>query len=121
MNKARAERPAPDLDRERRALTPLVPLVDAYFDRMEMLKAHGWYSFEPYWTFRQSLCSAHDWHIYKQYLVETMKEGLGNYRSAFMTALRSGADKSNDQKLTACDRNYVAVRDSAAHRAAWEP
>ena len=121
MKKARPESPARDLDRERRTRTPLVPLVDACFDRMELLKARGWYSFEPYWKFRQSLCSTSDWQIYKQYVVETRKEGLGNYRSDFMEALRGGAHKSNDLKLTACDRNYVAVRDSAAHRHAWEP
>src|SRR5262249_35218838 len=121
MKKARPERPARDRDRERRALTPLVPLVDACFDRMELMKARGWYSFEPYWKFRQSLCSADDWQIYKQYVVETMKEGLGNYRSDFMETLRGGAPKFNDPKLTACDRNYVAVRDGAAHRPAWAP
>ena len=121
MKKARPERPARDRDRERRALTPLVPLVDACFDRMELMKARGWYSFEPYWKFRQSLCSADDWQIYKQYVVETRKEELGNYRSDFMEALRGGAHKSDDPKLTACDRNYVAVHNSAAHEPAWEP
>jgi hypothetical protein len=121
MKKARPERPVRDRDRERRALTPLVPLVDACFERTELLKARGWYSFEPYWKFRQSLCSPDDWQIYKQYVVETRKEALGSYRSNFMAALRGGAHKSNDAELTACDRNYVAVRDSAAHRPAWEP
>jgi len=115
---------APDLDRQRRALTPLVPLVDACFERAELLKARDWHSFEPYWKFRQSLCSPDDWQIYKQYVVETKKESLGNYRSDFMTALRTAhnaTDKSDDFKLTACDRNYMAVRDSAAHRDAWQP
>jgi len=115
---------APDLDRRRRALTPLVPLVDACFERAELLKARGWYSFEPYWKFRQTLCSPEEWQIYKQYAVETRKEALGNYRSDFMAALRAAhnaTDMADDVKLTACDRNYMAVRDSAAHRVAWQP
>src|SRR5215813_13144350 len=120
-NKPRLNIRAPDLDRQRRALTPLVPLVDACFERAELLKARDWHSFEPYWKFRQSLCSPDDWQIYKQYVVETEKESLGNYRSDFMEALRGGAHKSNDPTLTACDRNYVAVLDSAAHESAWEP
>jgi hypothetical protein len=96
-------------------------LVDGCFERTELLKARGWYSFEPYWKFGQSLCSPDDWQIYKQYVVETRKEALGNYRSDFVTALRGGAHEADDAKLTACDWNYVAVRDSAAHRSAWEP
>ena len=47
--KGKTGKTARDRDRERCALTPLVPLVDACFDRMELLKARGWYSFEPYW------------------------------------------------------------------------
>jgi hypothetical protein len=44
MSYRRTRGSAPDLVRKRRALTPLVPLVDAYFERGEWLKQRGWYS-----------------------------------------------------------------------------
>jgi hypothetical protein len=120
MNQRRLKLPVPNLDRQRRALTSLVRLVDGCFERAELLKARGWYSFEPYWKFRQSLCSPDDWQIHKQYVVESCKEALGNYRSDFLAALRA-EHKVDDSRLTACDRNYLDLRDSAAHRVAFKP
>jgi hypothetical protein len=80
-------RPIPDRARTRRALTPLIPLVDGYWERAEVLKARGWHSFEPYWTFRQSLCSPNEWQTYKRYVTEEKKEALGEYCSDFLNEL----------------------------------
>lgn len=107
--------------RERRALTPLVPLVDACFERGEALKSRGWYSFEPYWKFRESLCSPDEWREYRSYVVESRKEDLGEYRSAFIATLKPRAGGDEHSGLTACDRKHAELQGTPAYRAALRP
>jgi hypothetical protein len=109
-----------DLVRKRRALAPLVPLVDACFERGEALKQRGWYSFEPYWKFRESLCSPEEWRTYRKYLVESRKEALGEYRSDFVATLKAqGGDERSG--LTACDRKHSGLQGTPGYRAALSP
>ncbi len=121
LRKKMRDRVKRDLLRARQALTPLVPLVDGYFERAEALKAHGWYSFEPCWAFRRSLCSPDDWEIYRRYYVESKKEGLGSYRSDFMEELRAKQPNEKMHRLTVCDRNYWDLEKTAEYQVAWAP
>jgi hypothetical protein len=94
--------------------------VEAYFERGEALKELGWYSFEPYWKFRESLCSPEEWRSYKKYLVEARKEILGEYQSDFVDALKAqGGDERSG--LTACDRKHNEIRGTSRYRVALKP
>jgi hypothetical protein len=96
--------------------------VDTYFERGESLKKRGWYSFEPYWKFRASLCSPDDWRVQRKYVVESMKQALGEYRSDFIAALRAQhPDWEEHSGLTACDRKFLELRATAGYRPAWKP
>jgi hypothetical protein len=120
MNKHRIGASTPDLVRKRRALTPLVPLVDACFERGEALKQRGWYSFEPYWKFLESLCSPEEWRTYRKYVVESRKEALGEYLSDFVATLKAqGGDEGSG--LTVCDRRHSDLRGTPGYRAALNP
>src|SRR4029077_9836512 len=114
-----AERP--DLARRRRALTPLIPLLEGCFERGDVLKKHGWTSFEPYWTFRARLCSPDEWRIHKTYVVESRKEALGNYRSEFLATLRAEHAGADERRLTACDRKFRDLHGTIDYRPAWKP
>ena len=114
--------PPPDLARARRALTPLVPLVDGFFERGEALKKRGWHSFEPYWMFRESLCTPDEWGVYKKYLIESRKEDLGNYHSDYVAALKASHHGEDSRVFTAGDRRFLDLRNNANHyQVAWEP
>jgi len=115
MKKSATGRPLPDLTRARRALTPLVRLIDGFFDRGEALKKRGWYSFEPYWTFLESLCSPEEWHVHKTYLIESRKEYLGNYHSDYVAALKASHKGEDPRALTACIRRVLDLRNNANH------
>lgn len=94
--------------------------MDACFERGEALKKLGWYSFEPYWKFRESLCSPEEWRTYKKYLVEARKEILGDYRSDLVASLKAqGGDERSG--LTACDRKYNELRGTRGYRVALKP
>jgi len=122
MKKSATGRPLPDLTRARRALTPLVRLIDGFFDRGEALKKRGWYSFEPYWTFLESLCSPEEWHVHKTYLIESRKEHLGNYHSDYVAALKASHKGEDPRALTACNRRVLDLRNNANHyQVAWGP
>lgn len=121
MNRRRKYVNPSDQARKRRVLTPLVSLVDGYFENGEVLKKRGWYSFEPYWQFRQSLCSSGGWETYKKYIVESKKEALGNYRSDFIATLKANFDGEEHSALTACDREYLELRTTVAYETAWRP
>jgi len=111
-----------DLVRKRRALNPLVPLVDAYFERGELLKKRGWYSFEPHWKFRASLCPPDTWELHRKYTAESMKEHLGDYRSDLVARLRAESRGDEAQGLTPCDRKFVELLENADHYdVAWRP
>jgi hypothetical protein len=111
----------PDLARHRRALTPLIPLLEGCFERGELLKKRGWYSFEPYWTFRASLCAPDEWRIHKTYVVESRKEALGNYHSEFLARLRAEHAGADERSLTACDRKFRDLQGTVAYQPAWKP
>src|SRR5215831_12795438 len=115
MKKRATGRPLPDLTRARRALTPLVRLIDGFFERGEALKKRGWHSFEPYWTFLGSLCSAGEWDVHKKYLIESRKEHLGNYRSDYLAILKTSHHGEDGRVLTACDRRVRDLRENADH------
>ena len=122
MKKRGTGGPPPDLARARRALTPLVRLIDGFFDRGEALKKRGWYSFEPYWTFLESLCSPDEWHVHKTYLIESRKEHLGNYHSDYVAALKASHKGEDPRALTACIRRVLDLRNNANHyQVAWGP
>ena len=115
MKKRATGRPLPDLTRARRALTPLVRLIDGFFERGEALKKRGWYSFEPYWTFLESLCSPEEWHVHKTYLIESRKEHLGNYHSDYVAALKASHKGEDPRALTACNRRVLDLWNNANH------
>src|SRR5262249_54399861 len=115
MKKPGTGRPLPNLARARRALTPLVPLVDGFFGRGEALKTRGWYSFEPYWTFLESLCSPDEWDVHKTYLMESRKEHLGNYHSDYVAALKASHHGEDGRVLTACDQRVLELWNNANH------
>ena len=109
------------LAKRRRALTPLLPLFDDYWARAELLKAKGWSSFEPYWQFRRSLCTADDWHFYERYVIEDTKEALGDYHSRLMDELRAQVGSEEAYRAVGCARAYEGLRRTPNYRVAWEP
>lgn len=110
-----------DRARTRRALAPLIPLVDGYWERAELLKARGWYSFEPYWTFRKCLCSPDEWQTYKKYVIEEIKEALGDYCSDFLNELSGSTRGWELLRAVACARNYEDLRQTGGDYIAWAP
>lgn len=107
--------------REREALTPLVPLVDRFFERGDLMKARGWFSFEPYWKFRQSLCSSDEWEVHEKFHIEATKERLGNYCSEFLKELRAKQPDPIISYLTECDRIHAELERTKEYAVAWDP
>lgn len=96
--------------------------MDAYFERGELLKERGWYSFEPYWKFRESLCPPDAWELHRKYAVESMKEALGDYRSDLVARLRAERPGEEARGLTPCDRKLLELIEKGdSYDAAWRP
>ena len=121
MSKAKKTGTMPSVMRRRLVRTPLIPLVDGYWERARLLTGRGWSSFEPYWRFRESLCSADHWEKYKTYVVEDTKEALGDYRSPLLEKLRVKYEGEEILKAIACASNYEELRKTTKYEIALKP